>query len=77
MKIWYCKKADENIASLISMKYSGGLTITVGAESSFRKNATKYFNDYPELVEKIESKELTFEDLSSIVDYYNKWKQNN
>jgi len=36
MKLWYCKKSNDTIAYFISMKYSGGLAITVGTGSTFR-----------------------------------------
>lgn len=37
----------------------------------FRKDMVEYFNDCPELVEKIEDKELRRSDLIAIVNYYN------
>ncbi len=77
LNLWYCKSQDETVAYFISMKYSGGLVLTIGTESDFVKNASFYFNDYPELANKIITKELNFNDLSTIVDIYNNWKENN
>lgn len=76
MNLWYCLRKDETVAYFISMKYSGGLVMTVGTGSEFVKNASFYFSDYPDLVSKIQSKEYKFNDLSTIVDVYNKWKEN-
>lgn len=76
MNLWYCLRKDETVAYFISMKYSGGLVMTVGTGSEFVKNASFYFSDYPDLVSKIQSKEYKFNDLNTIVEVYNKWKEN-
>lgn len=76
MNLWYCLRNDEKVAYFISMTYSGGLTMTVGTGSTFIKNASFYFSDYPELVNKIKVKEYKFNDLGTIVDVYNNWKGN-
>lgn len=40
---------------------------------AFRAKAPLYFSDYPELAQKIESKEYTWKDLLTTVREYNKW----
>jgi hypothetical protein len=40
---------------------------------TFRAKAPLYFSDYPELAEKIKSKEYTWKDLIPAVKEYNKW----
>lgn len=76
MNMWYCLRKNEKVAYFISMKYSGGLVMTVGTGNEFVKNASFYFSDYSDLVGKIKSKEYKFDDLSTIVDVYNGWKEN-
>jgi hypothetical protein len=39
----------------------------------FRAKAPLYFEDYPELAEKIKSKEYTWKDIETVVNEYNKW----
>ena len=73
MNMWYCKKANDSIAYFISMKYSGGLVLTIGKNSGFEKNASYYFGDYKELSESIMNSEFKFEDIELVVDKYNEW----
>jgi hypothetical protein len=40
---------------------------------TFKAKAPLYFADYPELAEKIKSKEYTWKDLVPVVKEYNKW----
>lgn len=40
---------------------------------TFRAKAPLYFEDYPELVAKIKSKEYTWKDLTTVVQEYNRW----
>lgn len=42
---------------------------------TFRAKAPLYFSDYPELAEKIKSKEYTWKDLIPVVREYNKWAE--
>lgn len=42
---------------------------------TFRAKAPLYFSDYPELVEKIKSKEYKWKDLVTSVKEYNKWAE--
>ena len=44
---------------------------------TFRAKAPLYFSDYPELAEKIKSKEYTWKDLIPVVREYNKWAASN
>lgn len=57
------------------MKYSGGLVFTIGTVNLFIKNTSIYFSDYEALVDKIKSKKLTLDNLTTIVDLYNNWKK--
>ena len=74
--MWYYKKEKEKIAYFITMKYSGGIGITVGAKSTLKKNASAYFKDNEELVKKISNSEFKYDDLEQIVKIYNKWIEN-
>lgn len=40
---------------------------------TFKAKAPLYFEDYPELAAKIQSKEYTWKDLTTVVQEYNKW----
>jgi len=44
---------------------------------TFRAKAPLYFSDYPELAEKIKSKEYTWKDLIPVIKEYNKWAETN
>jgi hypothetical protein len=46
---------------------------TMNNNQTFRAKAPLYFSDYPELAEKIKSKEYTWKDLTTVVQEYNKW----
>lgn len=41
--------------------------------ANFKTQMKQYFSDYPELVAKIKSKELGYDQLQSIVQLYNSW----
>lgn len=71
--MWYCKKDNERIAYFITMKYSGGVGITIGEKSGLKKNASEYFKDNEELVKRISNSEFKYDDLQNIVDIYNEW----
>ena len=43
----------------------------------FKKTVSEYFSDFPELSERIKSKEFRKEDLLKIIDIYNKWYNHN
>lgn len=46
---------------------------TMNNNQTFRAKAPLYFQDYPELAAKIESKEYTWKDLTTVVQEYNNW----
>lgn len=46
---------------------------TMNNNQTFRAKAPQYFQDYPELAAKIESKEYTWKDLVPVIQEYNKW----
>lgn len=74
--LWYFKKANDTIAYYITMKYSGGLTMTIGTGDNFKENASYYISDYKELADKIIYSEYKFEDIELVVDSYNRWHDN-
>jgi hypothetical protein len=74
INMWYCKKASDSIAFYISGRYSGGLVLTVGTESDFKKNASIYLGDNVELVDKILKSEYKFDEIELIIEQYNEWK---
>lgn len=63
----FLKKQDEKYAAAISTNYKFA-TIGIGIKAFFRKNASKFFHDNPELVKKIKNKE--FEDIYELFAYY-------
>jgi hypothetical protein len=46
---------------------------TMNNNQTFRAKAPLYFEDYPELAAKIESKEYTWKELVPVIQEYNKW----
>jgi hypothetical protein len=67
---YYIKRDSEKIASDIAANMSG---ITAGLNEDFRDRASKYFQDYPELVKKINAEKLKIDDIFSVVEEYNSW----
>lgn len=64
---YYCIRDGEPAAKVIA-------TIsTLNNNQTFRAKAPMYFADYPELADKIKSKEYTWKDLQVVVKEYNKW----
>jgi hypothetical protein len=64
---YYCFREGEDGAKLIAQ------VSTMNNNQTFRAKAPLYFADYPELAEKIKSKEYTWKDLTTVVKEYNKW----
>src|SRR5688572_14552247 len=64
---YYCIRKGEVAAKLIAQVSS------MNNNQTFRAKAPLYFQDYPELAAKIESKEYTWKDLVPVVQEYNKW----
>jgi hypothetical protein len=46
---------------------------TLNNNQTFKAKAPLYFKDYPELASKIESKEYTWKDLTTVIQEYNTW----
>lgn len=68
---YYIIRDGEQAAKLISSISSAN------NNSTFKTYAPKYFSDYPELAQKIKSKEYKYNDLEKVVDIYNEWIINN
>jgi hypothetical protein len=64
---YYCLRKGEPAAKWISAVSS------MNNNQHFRAKAPLYFEDYPELAEKIKSKEYTWKDIETVVNEYNKW----
>lgn len=64
---YYCIRAGEEAAKWISAVSS------LNNNQHFRAKAPDYFADYPELSEKIKSKEYTWRDIVDVVKEYNVW----
>lgn len=64
-KTYYVKKKDEKTAQF----YTGFSYIP---KISFKKFIETYFNDCPQIQEKVENKEFKKKDLEEIVSFYNK-----
>lgn len=47
--------------------------ISSNGNFNFKFFGSRYFSDYPELVEKIKNKTYTYKNLFEVVDIYNKW----
>lgn len=68
---YYIIRAGEPAAKMIANVSSANNNQT------FRAKAPLYFEDYPELAEKIKSKEYTWKDLTTAVQEYNQWAAKN
>lgn len=68
---YYIIRAGEPAAKMIANVSSANNNQT------FRAKAPLYFEDYPELAEKIKSKEYTWKDLTTTVQEYNQWATKN
>ena len=66
---YYVIRAGEPAAKMIAN------VSTLNNNQTFRAKAPLYFEDYPELAEKIKSKEYTWKDLTTVVQEYNKWAE--
>ncbi|MEN8250107.1 MAG: hypothetical protein ABFS32_14335 [Bacteroidota bacterium] len=69
-KDYYIKRDSDEAAKMIATIASANNNQT------FRANGPIFFADYPELAEKIQSKEYTWKDLFDVVDMYNEWATN-
>jgi hypothetical protein len=68
---YYVIRAGEPAAKMIANVSSANNNQT------FRAKAPLYFEDYPELAEKIKSREYTWKDLTTVVQVYNNWASKN
>jgi len=68
---YYIIRDGEPAAKLIS-NVAG-----INSNQTFRAKAPIYFADYPELAEKIKSKEYTWRVLGTVVKEYNSWAETN
>lgn len=71
---FYAKRTDEEGASWVGMHFNSG-AMGINVQNTFRKQAGKYFSDYPELAARIENKEFKVLELPAVVTAYNKWKE--
>jgi hypothetical protein len=67
-KFWYCIRPDEPAAKVISWVIG-----KVNANATFKREGQKYFQDYPELAQKIEDKTYQYDQIVDVVKEYNKW----
>lgn len=67
---WYCLRPGEDVAYMVSWTFN----TQINKNNIFRKNATQYFKDYPELSKKIDERELKYDDIFEVVQMYNDWK---
>jgi hypothetical protein len=70
-KFWYCMRPNEEAAEVISWVIG-----KVNANETFRREAQKYFSDYPELSKKIKDKIYKYDQIVETVQDYNKWIAN-
>lgn len=69
---FFIKKFDEEVAYSFAL-YSNSPTY-FGLHNVLRKNVKKYMADYPDLVEKVDEKDLSTSDVEQIVREYNQFK---
>lgn len=67
---WYCLRPGEDVAYVVSWTFN----TQVNKNNIFRKNAAKYFKDYPALSNKIENRDYKHKDILQVVEEYNNWK---
>ena len=67
-KFWYCMRPNEEAAKVISWVVG-----RVNANETFRREAQKYFKDYPELSSKIKDKIYKYDQIVETVRDYNSW----
>lgn len=67
---WLCIRPGEEVASFISWTF----ITQINKNTFFRKNARKYFKDFPELVEKIKNRDYKYTDIVEVVQIYDAWK---
>ena len=66
---YYIQRKTEKYPTIIAIV---GSTIGLGGQGSFfRKAATNYFKDWPELITRLEKKEFSQKDVEKVVNLYN------
>jgi hypothetical protein len=69
-KYYTVRRKDEQVVTILVLQWLQG-----GVDNNyFLKRAKDYFSDYPDLVEKLDKKEFSWEDVGKIVTLYNEWK---
>ncbi len=66
-RYWFFHRKGEDGVTLVA------LTGVINANSIFKKAASRYLKDYPELAAKIKNKEYKWKDLDEVAELYNKW----
>lgn len=70
---FYALRSNEEAASNLGVYFTSG-AIGININNNFRKLASAYFTDYPELVKRIEAKEFKILDVPAVITAYNDWK---
>jgi len=68
--IFLLKRTEEDFPTQVA-QYKPGVK---NYNTLFRKFASAYFNDYPELAKRFDGKEFKLEDIGTVADIYNQWK---
>jgi hypothetical protein len=66
---YYIKRKNERVVTMLAIT-SPSVTM-FGKAKAFRKAAAEYFNDWPELVIRLNNKEFTEKDVEKVVKLYN------
>ncbi len=72
-KVWLCYKEGDDAAHII-LYVTSGTVLTLNPNSEFKKNARKYFVDFPNLEKSIDTKKYSWENIDLLVRDYNEWK---
>jgi hypothetical protein len=70
---FYAIRVNEEAASHLGAYFTSG-AIGININNHFRKMASAYFADYPELVKRIEAKEFKILEVPAVITAYNDWK---
>lgn len=67
---FFCLRPGEEAAHIVSWIFGG----QANKNTIFRKVASDYFKDYPELSQKIKDREYKYKDIIQVVMDYDNWK---
>jgi len=67
---YYCKKENEDFATLLYRKFSNDEKI-INKNYSFKTRALKYFADNQEISQKIEKEEFNYNNITELINFYN------